>query len=232
MKKVISIALCILMVFMLWPSAVFAASTITWTGSAGDGSWHNTGNWDPAQVPGTGDTAVIPESKTAVITADTSVTLDCFGEMEVASGGHLSLTGISYLRSGRLYGDGDITITGSTSDALQWTKGVIEGNGAFTVESGKQLVIGGNDQKALARPTINNGSIILNAGEFYLTGGMEGTGSISVGAGSYLSFEEGDYSIGGDFTNNGKVTIWDDVSSISFNADYKQGSTGSLALKV
>lgn len=47
-----------------------------------------------------------------------------------------------------------------------------------------------------------------------------------------MYFEEGNYSIGGDFTNNGEVTIWDDVSSISFNADYKQGSTGTLALKV
>lgn len=184
MKKIISIALCFLMVFMLCPSAVFAASTITWTGSAGDGSWHTSGNWDPAQVPSAEDTAVIPESKTAVITANTSVTLDCSGEVKVDSGGLLSLTGSSYLRSGKLYGDGDITITGYNADELLWTGGDIEGNGTFTVESGKQLVIGENNQKALTRPVINNGSIILNAGEFYLTGGMGGTGIIDVASGS------------------------------------------------
>jgi hypothetical protein len=62
MKRVISIALCFLMVFALCPSATFAASTMTWSGSAGDGSWHTAGNWDLEQVPEDGDYVIIPES--------------------------------------------------------------------------------------------------------------------------------------------------------------------------
>ena len=32
-----------------------SAETIVWTGAAGDYSWHTSGNWDPAQVPGAAD---------------------------------------------------------------------------------------------------------------------------------------------------------------------------------
>lgn len=39
------------------------------------------------------------------------------------------------------------------------------------------------------------------------------------------------YNIGGDFVNSGDVSIWD-ASSVCFNANYRQDSTGTLSLKV
>lgn len=58
-----------------------------------------------------------------------------------------------------------------------------------------------------------------------LSGGSDGTGSFAVSDGAYLFSEQGDYSIGGDFVNNGDVSIWDsssvrkvDISQISTKA--------------
>ena len=42
-----------------------ASAAITWIGPGGkpnsDGNWNNAANWDPAQVPGPGDTAIVPD---------------------------------------------------------------------------------------------------------------------------------------------------------------------------
>ena len=42
-----------------------SASAITWSGLGGkpnsDGNWNDAANWDPAQVPGVGDTAIVPD---------------------------------------------------------------------------------------------------------------------------------------------------------------------------
>ncbi|MFY9188916.1 MAG: S-layer homology domain-containing protein [bacterium] len=229
MKRIISIALSCILVFTLCPSVFAAGNTMTWTGSAGDGSWHTAGNWDLAQVPGDGDTAVIPESNTAEVTDDTFITLDCSGEVSVASGKCLSLSGESHLRGGKLYGDGDITITDS-SDFL-WSGGSIEGNGTFTVSANTRLVIETGSDVGMSRLLANNGQVMLNGGGLYFAGGGAGTGTFTVLDGAYLEFGEGVYSISGDFVNGGEMTIWDD-SSVRFNAVYRQESTSTLALKV
>lgn len=66
--------------------------TLTWTGEAGDGSWHNAGNWDLERVPVEGDCVIIPESEEVTIKEATDpVTLDCAGKLWIEAGGHLTL---------------------------------------------------------------------------------------------------------------------------------------------
>jgi hypothetical protein len=121
-------------------------------------------NWTPERVPGSGDTAVIPESQTVTVTADTTATLDCSGEVLVEAGAHLTLTGTSYLRDGMLGGDGNITITGNGSK-LHWSNGDIEGEGTFTIDPDIQLVIetdyiedfGSYVSAVIELPLVNNG---------------------------------------------------------------------------
>ena len=132
MKRIISLALCFILAVTLCQPVFAAGDTITWTGTSSD-NWNLAGNWDPEQVPGLGDTAVIPASTVAAAVYDTtSVTLDCSGEVSVESGKTLWITGTSYLKGGKLSGDGDVTIMVNDSE-LQWSGGSIEGNGTFTV---------------------------------------------------------------------------------------------------
>ncbi|MDD4680005.1 MAG: hypothetical protein PHP79_03820, partial [Clostridia bacterium] len=240
MKRIISIALCFLVVFALCPPVLAVDDTITWTGEGSDDYWSTSDNWEPAQIPVAGDIAVIPESKTAAVTANTTVTLDCSGEVLVEAGGHLSLAGTSYLRDGKLGERGEGTpgeITIASGD-LQWSGGIIEGDGTFTVNSGAQLNIETDSDVALSRPLVNNGQIMINSGTLCLTGGSGsmlegggGTGTFTVSDDADLEFMQGAYSIGGDFVNGGNLSIWEDSSAL-FKADYRQESTGTLALKI
>src|ERR1051325_5197974 len=50
------------------------AATIVWTNTSG-GSWSSAVNWEPNQVPGMGDTALITNSGTYSVTLDGDVTL-------------------------------------------------------------------------------------------------------------------------------------------------------------
>ena len=230
MKRIISLLLCFLLTFTLCPSVFAAGDTMTWTGTSSD-NWNVAGNWDPAQVPGLGDTAVIPASTVATVVYDTtSVTLDCSGEVSVESGKTLWLTGTSYLKGGKLSGDGNITIMVDDSE-LQWSGGSIEGNGTFTVGENTRLVIDTVSDVGMSRPLENNGQVMLTNGELLLMGGGTGTGTFTVSGGAYLHFRQGNYSIGGDFVNSGEMTIWN-KSSVCFDADYWQEDESTLVLKV
>lgn len=231
MKRIISLALCFIMAFTLCQPVFAAGSTMTWTGASNE-DWNVDGNWDPAQVPGLGDTAVIPASTVAAVVYDTtSVTLDCSGEVSVESGESLYLTGTSYLKGdGKLSGDGDITIMVDNSE-LQWSGVSIEGNGLFTVEANTRLVVDAVSDVYLSRPMTNDGEITVNDGNLLLSGGSGGTGTFAVSDGAYLHFVQNTYNIGGNFVNSGDVSIWDS-SSVRFNAGYRQESTGTLSLKV
>jgi uncharacterized repeat protein (TIGR02543 family) len=229
MKRIISIALCFMLVFTLCPSVFAAGDTMTWTGTS-SGNWNVAGNWNPEQVPGLGDTAVIPASTVATVVYDTtSVTLDCFGEVSVESGKTLWLTGTSYLKGGKLSGDGNVTIKDDSN--LLWSGGTIEGSGTFTVADNTRLVIDTTRDVGMSRPLENNGQVMLTNGELLLMGGGTGTGTFTVSGGAYLHFRQGNYSIGGDFVNSGEMTIWN-KSSVCFDADYWQEDESTLVLKV
>jgi len=196
MKRIISIALSFILAFTLCHPVFAAGNTITWTGASNE-DWNVAGNWDPAQVPSLGDMVVIPASTVAAVVYNTaSVTLDCSGEVSVESGEYLYLTGTSYLKGGKLSGDGNVTIMVDNSE-LQWSGGSIEGNGTFTVEANTRLVIDTDSDVYLGRPLVNNGEITVNDGNLLLSGGSGGTGTFAVSNGAYLHFVQDDYSIGG-----------------------------------
>ena len=123
MKRIISLALCFIMAFSLC-QPVFAASTITWNGEAGDGLWHTAGNWDLAQVPMDGDSVIIPESSVVeYVYGETSVRLNCAGNLTVSSGTLKLASGNSSLTKGKLDGAGDITV--ATGGNFLWSGGSI-----------------------------------------------------------------------------------------------------------
>jgi hypothetical protein len=201
--------------FSIYQPALAAENTITWTGEAGDGLWHTAGNWDLERVPEEGDYVIISDSSVVEVNGNTApVTLDCSGQISVASGGHLYLTGTSYLRTldndsfDKLIGDGNITIMGEGSE-LQCGGGII-GDGTFTIGSGAKLVI---DEDATGFGVemdwylVNNGKLMLKSGDLYLFGGSEGEGTLTISEGAYLSFGDGAYNVGGDVLNGGVVYI-------------------------
>jgi hypothetical protein len=238
-KRIISLLLCFILAFSIYQPALAAENTITWTGEAGDGLWHTAGNWDLERVPEEGDYVIISDSSVVEVNGNTApVTLDCSGQISVASGGHLYLTGTSYLRTldndsfDKLIGDGNITIMGEGSE-LQCGGGII-GDGTFTIGSGAKLVI---DEDATGFGVemdwylVNNGKLMLKSGDLYLFGGSEGEGTLTISEGAYLSFGDGAYNVGGDVLNGGVVYI-SVLSSVFFEANYRQENTGTTVFSV
>ncbi len=235
MKKLILMVLCFMLVFTVYQPVFSESGTITWTGEVNN-SWHEAGNWTPQRVPGPGDTAVIPESSVVIISTDTSITLDCSGEVTVEQGAHLTLIGTNHLRNGTLGGPGNITITGEESE-LVWFNGSIDGDGTLTIDSDARLVIDTEFNEIyeyyisvlLYRPLVNNGHITVDRGELCLYRGIEGTGSFSIAGDACLSLGEGEFDFNGDIYNEGLFIIWTD-GPVNSNAGYKQGSTGNTML--
>jgi hypothetical protein len=136
------------------------ASTITWDGSALDGSWHTAANWDLNQVPGTGDDVIIPDlGNTTSVTYSTGTTsinsLEC-DEPFVLSGGTLDVAAASNITStvahsnGFLGGTGTLTVEG----LYTWTGGRLMGSGATTLNGG--MAISGSNTKWLQGGILNN----------------------------------------------------------------------------
>ena len=50
-RRVVSLVLCFIMIFTLWQPVFADGDTPNLTGEAGDGSWHNAGNWDLGEFP-------------------------------------------------------------------------------------------------------------------------------------------------------------------------------------
>ncbi|MDD2221342.1 MAG: fibronectin type III domain-containing protein, partial [Clostridia bacterium] len=209
---------------------VFAASTITWTGAAGDGLWHNAGNWDLNQIPVDNDYVAIPESSVVVYSGgETSVRLNCAGHLTV-SGGTLKLaSGNSSLTNGKLDGAGDITITAGGN--FLWSGGSIEGSGKIIVDQNANFYA---DQASLNRYLVNNGSLLINGSSLTLTGGAEGGGYFPIQEGETLELGgNGSYNISGQVGGSGTLIIANTCAAVRFsNTYYQQQSTGTMVFAV
>lgn len=127
-----------------------AADVLTWTGAAGNNNWHSAGNWDANRLPGPDDDVVIPELLGDVLvqisTASATVnSLACAETLSVIGdaitpiltvNGPSQITGSLLLDSGRLQGNGDITVTGQLR-ARQTARA--EGLGIVFVQPGGTL---------------------------------------------------------------------------------------------
>ncbi len=119
------------------------AADITWT-NPGGGDWNTAGNWNPSQVPGPSDNAILALGVTVTVDVDATV-------------GDLALS------NGALAGSGTLTVSGT----MNWTGGTMTGSGATTIASGGSLVISGVNDKNFGQRTINNaGTLAWSGGNF------------------------------------------------------------------
>ncbi len=152
------------------------AATVTWTNLSG-GGWNVAANWNPNQVPGSGDTAVITATGTYTVTADTSPTVATLtlggadGRQTLAHAGQsLTVTGsaavlpngVWELNGGGLRCEGILTVNG----LFLWESGIFRGTLAVA-QAGKLSVTSGGDHEFVG--ILNNaGTIAWEGGRFYL----------------------------------------------------------------
>jgi phage baseplate assembly protein gpV len=116
------------------------AADITWSNPSG-GDWNTAANWDPSQVPGSADKAILGLAVTVTVNADATV-------------GYLDLA------NGTLAGSGALTLSGT----LTWTGGKMTGAGTTLIGSGGSLVISGSNAKTFTQRTIANAGTIVWSG--------------------------------------------------------------------
>ena len=115
-------------------------STVTWTGTAGDGKWATGGNWSGGTgtggLPGAGQDVVIP-SGFATITASTgTLAINSLSSASPLSftAGTLSIAAASSLTAPLAISAGQINFNAATSTAaIAESGGVIGGSGALTI---------------------------------------------------------------------------------------------------
>ncbi|MGC9944269.1 MAG: hypothetical protein ABSE48_20775, partial [Verrucomicrobiota bacterium] len=161
------------------------ATTITWTNTAG-GNWNASANWNPNQVPGASDTAIITTSGTYQVTVsdNESVSNLVLG----ATGGTLTLsivngtftvngTGSDHDQSvlavsgGTLAGTGTIAVggplnwtSGTITDTVQCNGGSINVSSSSGLNSGGTLINLGNlTWTPNGGPRTGGGTVISNA---------------------------------------------------------------------
>src|SRR5437870_7448421 len=94
------------------------AATISWTNIAG-GNWSVADNWDPNQVPGDSDTALITSDGTYTVTLDASATIASLtlggasGEQTLTSSGPLTLANASTVNTNGIFGFSGGALNGS-----------------------------------------------------------------------------------------------------------------------
>ncbi len=151
-------------------SQAAAQMTISWKNTLG-GNWNTAGNWDPAQVPGSLDDAVITMDGTYTVTLDVNATVNSLTlggmtgtqTLSVASN-TLTLNGASTVTShgvfnlsGSVYsGTGNLTVSGM----VNWSGGIMSGSGTTAIMAGGMLNISGSNTKTHNRVIGNAGTTI------------------------------------------------------------------------
>ena len=149
------------------------AADIIWTNNAG-GNWHVAANWNPNQVPGPNDRAVITSAGNYTVTVGASASADSLllggtagGQGITINGTALSVNGTMTIGSnglaaivgGSIGGSGDIVVEG----VLNMFGGSLSGSAPVVVASPGQLLIGGNVNLG-GRQLTNSGRVIWTAG--------------------------------------------------------------------
>jgi fibronectin-binding autotransporter adhesin len=92
--------------------AMASSCSVTWTGNAGNGSWHTASNWSTHKVPGPASDVCIPTLTTVDATPPISV-----HSIQVAEGASLLIGSGSFSVATSLDNQGFITLTGTTLSA-------------------------------------------------------------------------------------------------------------------
>ncbi|MCF7709044.1 MAG: hypothetical protein K9N52_09120 [Verrucomicrobia bacterium] len=124
------------------------AETYTFTG-AESADWTSTNNWNPAGLPGPGDTVKI---NSGTLEIDTNATIT---DLEFQGGG--------------IGGSGTLTVNGS----MVWTSGSLRDSGTNVIAQGASLLIDGTGQKQwYNRRLVNHGNVTWNEGGIYAPGAL------------------------------------------------------------
>lgn len=170
------IAMALIVCFM---HAFAQGDTITWTGAAGNNSWHTGGNWNLGHPPQTGDSVVIPDAGpagTVSFTDASTVTLigiQCEKPFSLVSGaitinGAATFANSMTVSGGTIGGTSDITVDG----LLTLAGGTFIGSGNITASNGILL---------------NNGFVILRDSRTLIN--PAGQTATSQGASSFLRLD-------------------------------------------
>jgi hypothetical protein len=175
MKRITLPARALFMALLFWAVLPGYANNIAWTNTAG-GNWSGVSNWNPNEVPGVSDTAIITNGGIYVVTLDVSPVIASLklggssGQQTLAMAGYsLTITnasqvqsnGILQLAGGILGGTGPLAVNGQ----LEWTGGRIDANTVLTVATnGLVLVNGDGSYLDLSGELTNAGTIVLTNG--------------------------------------------------------------------
>ncbi|HEY3853394.1 MAG TPA: hypothetical protein VGO67_03260, partial [Verrucomicrobiae bacterium] len=198
------------------------AATITWTNTAG-GNWSVAANWNPNQVPGASDTALITTPGTYSITNSATASVSVLtlggasgtqtlhlssGTFTIASASTGNAQGILNLNGGTLSGAGSLTLAGS----FDWTAGTINNTGGVLL-NGTSTLSGGT--------VVLNGGLLANAGTLTWSSGTFGLEN-----GTFTNQVGATFNITSDvsFNNYGGTSTFGNAGLVE-----KTGGTGTTA---
>jgi len=225
MKYSLSLWSGLLVFFML---LAVHADTVTWTNGVG-GNWSDAGSWNPNQVPGPGDDALITNSGSYVVTLDISPTVNSLvlgggsgtqtlamaaNDLTLNSASTVLAHGDLQLSGGLLGGDSALVINGR----LDWTAGVIGATKLVTVATNGLLhvepAIG--SVLELAGIMTNNGTVTLTNGGLrcIIYAGYGGGYGLLVNAASGLI----------DLQSNSLINVYNDFSGSGVPAVVNYGT--------
>ena len=153
------------------------STTITWTNTAG-GNWSDASSWNPNQVPGPSDNAVITNAGTYLVTLDVSPVVAALtlggssGQQTLATAGNsLTLTnasmvktnGVLQLEGGVLGGAGPLAVNGT----LDWTAGQIGAGTVLTIATNGLILA----NPGASGSSVDFSGVLTNAGTIVLTNG-------------------------------------------------------------
>jgi hypothetical protein len=161
------------------------AATIAWTNLSG-GEWNLAANWEPNQVPATGDTAIITNNGTYTVTLNASPTLASLtlggasgtqtllipnSTLSLQTEGSVIGNGVLALIGGALSGTGTLVV----SNLMNWTAGTMSGDGRTVIAPGATLIISNTAGLTLNRYRLENGGTVVCAGTEIINC-LDGTG--------------------------------------------------------
>ena len=117
--------------------------TITWTGNAGDKLWNTPSNWNPEQVPSSGDVVTIQSYASAVLVTQSTAPLESFS----ISGATLSMTNWTTQLSAETVSIGSggiVTCAGPFNDTTDGVGGYANASRVWIACSNLTLAAGGS----------------------------------------------------------------------------------------
>lgn len=139
-----------LLLILLLLSCMIAMSQTTWTGLGATTNWNNTDNWDTNLVPTVADDVVIPTGFTVTLNVIGSVkSIDVQGNAIFEMN-----TNLNYFENSSF----------GPNTTINWTSGIIEGNGSTLTNNGVINLFTGNVTVGSSSILTNNGTIKFNGG--------------------------------------------------------------------